>query len=95
MVFISVPTVNEQLNAVPCADHFILAGVVRSPSVVVHHAAVAILGGQQDLKHGYSREVDMKRIAKSIAQTAFYTDSRVIEFPTRLKETKDCVFVVV
>jgi hypothetical protein len=50
MIFISLPAINEHLDATPSAG--------------VHHLVCAILGYQQDVKHGISREVDVKWIKK-------------------------------
>jgi len=72
MIFISLPAVDEHLNAAPTADHSIVARHVRSPSVAVQLVVCAILSNQQDVKHGIEHEVDVKWIQSSRARTALY-----------------------
>jgi hypothetical protein len=81
MVFISLPAINEHLSA--------------TPSVGVHHIVCAILGDQQDVKHGISREADVKWIESSMARTVLHIQSMVARSLMRLKETKDRGIAVV
>lgn len=94
-IFISPPTVDELFNAAPSADYSILARSVRWPSVSVCHVVCAILGDQQDVKHGIAREVGVEWINNTIARTALHIRSMVAKFPLRLKGTKDCGVVEV
>lgn len=77
MVFISLPAIDEHLNAAPSTNHDILARNVRSPSVVVHHAACAILSDHQNMKHVISPEVGVEWIKISMTRTKVHIQSMV------------------
>lgn len=91
MIFISLPAVDEHFSAA----HSIFAHNARSPNVGVHHVVHAILDDQQDVKHGIPREGDLGWIKNGMARTALHIQSMVAKCLMRLKETKDCVVVVV
>lgn len=94
-IFIPPPTVEEHLNAALSADYSILARSVRWPSVIVCHIVCAILGDQQDVKHGIAREMGVEWINNTISRTALHIRSMVAKFPLRLKGTKDCSVIEV
>jgi hypothetical protein len=95
MIFISLPAVDEYLNVAASADQYILTRNVGSPSVGVHHVVCAILGHQQDMKHGIPHAVDLKWIKTSMARPTSYVQSMVVNLRMRLMETKERFIVVV
>lgn len=63
-IFISSPIIDERLIEAPSADYSILARKVRCPIVGIRHVVCAILGDQQDMKHGIAREMGAEWIQK-------------------------------